>query len=315
MTKYVILFFNTIALLIYQLFFTDGITVTQKAPASAKIGITFTVEVTIHKGDVDGFAKLQQDLPDGFTAEEGITNGGSFTFSNNAVKFIWMALPADKEFKVTYKVKVDNTVIPGDKFIAGKFSYIVNNAKQQVEIAPLTINVPSEVTPTETQPLASNTSNTEITDNLVSVSGYYYDNKDLPIQGLKVNLKNSAGVVLESTTTDSTGFFVFSKLPKDNAAGLSVVLAEDDTHLIGPKSKAQVKDSKDFVLETKDLKGNAIAENTATQPVATNNPATPATNNPETNAATQPKPAANIDNSVTTCQRNAPTTTSENLYC
>ena len=106
MLKYTALLFNTIALLIYQFFFADGITITQNVPSSAKAETEFTVELTINKGSTGGFAKLQQDLPEGFTAVQDDNNGASFTFSNQAVKFIWMSLPNDKEFKVKYKVTV-----------------------------------------------------------------------------------------------------------------------------------------------------------------------------------------------------------------
>ena len=140
MLKYAALLFNTIALLIYQFFFAEGITVTQNIPSSAKPDSEFTVELTINKGSVGGFAKLQQDLPEGFTAFQDENTGASFTFTNQSVKFIWMALPSDKEFKIKYKVKVA-AGINGDKVIAGKFSYVSDNVKQSIEIAPSTITV------------------------------------------------------------------------------------------------------------------------------------------------------------------------------
>ena len=67
MLKYIALLFNTVALLIYQFFFAEGITITQKIPASTKPETEFVVELTINKGSTSGFAKLQQDLPEGFT--------------------------------------------------------------------------------------------------------------------------------------------------------------------------------------------------------------------------------------------------------
>ena len=140
MLKYAALLFNTIALLIYYFFFAEGITVTQNIPAAAKADDEFTVELVINKGSISGFAKLQQDLPEGFTAVSQDNNGGSFTFSNQSVKFIWMSLPADKEFRVKYKVKVASG-ISGEKVIAGKFSYVSDNVKQSVNIAPSTITI------------------------------------------------------------------------------------------------------------------------------------------------------------------------------
>jgi cell division septation protein DedD len=152
MLKYAALLFNTIALLIYQFFFAEGITVTQNIPSSVKPDSEFTVELTINKGSVGGFAKLQQDLPEGFTAVQDDNNGASFTFTNQSVKFIWMSLPSDKEFKIKYKVKVA-AGINGDKVIAGKFSYVSDNVKQSIEIAPSTITVGTK----SSQPIAATT--------------------------------------------------------------------------------------------------------------------------------------------------------------
>lgn len=170
MLKYAALLFNTIALLIYQFFFADGITVKQNIPSSAKADTEFTVELTINKGSTGGFAKLQQDLPEGFTAVQEDNNGASFTFTNQAVKFIWMSLPSDKEFKIKYKVKIA-AGISGDKVIAGKFSYVSDNVKQSVDIAPSTITIGDKTSepiatttePTTTEPTTTTTTTTPTT--------------------------------------------------------------------------------------------------------------------------------------------------------
>ena len=43
MLKYIALLFNTVALLIYQFFFAEGITITQKIPASTNPETEFVV--------------------------------------------------------------------------------------------------------------------------------------------------------------------------------------------------------------------------------------------------------------------------------
>ena len=244
MIKYLALLFNTIALLIYQFFFADGLSVTQKVPSSAKPGSEFMVEISIKKGDVDGFAKLQQELPDGFTAEEGSSGGASFTFSNQSVKFIWMALPSDANIKLTYKVKVDPKIEAGNKTIGGKFAYVVDNVKQQVDIAPSVIKISGAAS----APVANNQDD-------ITISGNYYDDNGAPIANLKVNLLNKKGEIVKTVFTDKDGYFAFSKLPHD--ADNIVALDATDTHLIGKNSVAHYKDSKGAVLDTKALTGNA----------------------------------------------------------
>lgn len=159
MLKYFALLINSIALLVFHFFFAEGITITTKVPESVKPETEFTVEVTVNKGTTSGFAKLQQDLPEGFTAVQDDNNGASFTFSNQAVKFIWMSLPNEKEFKVKYKIKVAAGV-NGDQIITGKFSYVTDNVKQSAEVSPVTVKVKGA-----SQPVATNNTTTNTADN------------------------------------------------------------------------------------------------------------------------------------------------------
>ena len=150
MLKIAALLFNSIALLFYQLFFADTVTITPNIPASAKIGTEFTVELTINKGNNTGFAKFQQELPAGFTAVEGESSAGSFTFINQTVKIIWMALPGESSFKISYKVKVSPEA-RGTHNLTGKFSYIYDNVKQAALLPATTIVISDEaIAKTET---------------------------------------------------------------------------------------------------------------------------------------------------------------------
>jgi hypothetical protein len=156
MLKIAALLFNSIALLFYQLFFADTVTITPTIPAYAQIGTEFTVELTIDKGSNTGFAKFQQELPPGFTVIEGESNGGSFTFINQTVKIIWMVLPGDQSFKISYKVKV-SAEAKGTHNLGGKFAYIYDNVKQSALVPPTTIVVSDEpvaqITATTSQPV------------------------------------------------------------------------------------------------------------------------------------------------------------------
>jgi hypothetical protein len=142
MIKYVILFIHLIGLSIYQLFFGD-VTATQKIPDKVSVGEEITIEVTIFKDDVTGFAKVQQTLPVGFTAEVVDAKGATFSFKENTVKFIWMALPADKEFTITYKLITTQDIL-GKFTIGGKFSFISDNERKNIDIAESSINIVKE---------------------------------------------------------------------------------------------------------------------------------------------------------------------------
>ncbi len=151
MLKYFILVINSLLLFIYNIFLSDPVKVQLKFPESAKPGSDFVAEVNINKGATSGFAKLQINLPDGFTAKEIESKGGTFTFENHMVKYIWTSLPAENEMKLKFNVAVASTVA-GSRQITGKFAYIVNNIKQQLDIDSLSIKI--EAAPSST-PVAS----------------------------------------------------------------------------------------------------------------------------------------------------------------
>lgn len=142
-------------LLLYRMIFTGDVTVTQSLPETASANSEFTVELTINKGNIDGAAKLQQELPQGFTAIAIENNGASFTFSNQILRLMWVSLPAESEFKVSYKIVVDKNV-SGTKSFGGDFSYVEENTKKSVEISASEINITSE------RPQAANTANEEV---------------------------------------------------------------------------------------------------------------------------------------------------------
>ena len=139
MIKYVILFIHLIGLSIYQLFFGD-VTASQKIPNTIKPGEEVTVEVLISKDDVTGFAKFQQTIPAGFSAEMIDAKGATFSFKESTVKFIWMALPADKDFTISYKLKADANV-SGEYVFGGKFSFISDNERKNIDMPNSSVTI------------------------------------------------------------------------------------------------------------------------------------------------------------------------------
>ncbi len=119
--------------------FGGDVTLKMDAPNEVNAGSEFVVEITIEKNAIEGFARFQQELPTGFTAE-AIDNGGAdFSFEMQKIKFFWLILPSNEEIKLKYNVKVDNTV-SGDFTIKGLFSYI-DGEKKSTDLEPFNIKV------------------------------------------------------------------------------------------------------------------------------------------------------------------------------
>lgn len=118
------------------------VNVTTELPATVAPGGSFTMKLNVAKSDVTGFAKLQQILPNGFAAEAGETANATFSFKDQKVKFLWMALPND-DFTVSYKVNVDAS-LSGNQIIDGTFAYIQDNETEKFIIPKDIISIQAD---------------------------------------------------------------------------------------------------------------------------------------------------------------------------
>lgn len=89
-----------------------------------KEGESLVVTLDIGKGNVSGFGKITEVIPAGYTAEVVEANGAVFSAVAGEVRFMWMTLPAENNFKVSYKLISNDKV--GGQLIKGSFSYVEN---------------------------------------------------------------------------------------------------------------------------------------------------------------------------------------------
>lgn len=122
----------------------NPVSVKTDIPAFVQPGDEFDVKLTVKTHGIGGFARLQQYLPAGFTAESIETNGADFIFDEESARFIWTNIPAFAEFTISYHVKV-NSSISGRKIINGVFIYINEDKTEKLAIKPMEIVVGSEV--------------------------------------------------------------------------------------------------------------------------------------------------------------------------
>ena len=163
MANYFLIFIYSIFSLFFGLFFDEGVTVNQKLPERIKPGDEFISEITVKKENISGFAKLQIEIPEGFKAKAIDTKGGNFSFNEKTAKIIWTALPSENEMVIKIAIESSTTSL-GRASISGKFSFIQNNTKQQVDFGPNTIEIGensiSQTKPNEIQSQNNNVSNT-----------------------------------------------------------------------------------------------------------------------------------------------------------
>lgn len=155
---------NLTGLFLFRALFLTDVIITQDAPTTMQAGSEVKVTVTIDKGQLNGFAKLQIDLPEGLSANAIETKGASFTFADGKAKFIWMALPNQPQFKVSYTLTAAATAT-GSLPINGKFSYIEDNERKTEELASTSVTITGGAVAQDVTTPASATANAPVTDN------------------------------------------------------------------------------------------------------------------------------------------------------
>ncbi len=144
MIKYLAFLINASLISFLGFFINDNVSVVMNVPSDINPGDEFVVELQIDKGDIDGFAKIQLDLPEGMLAEDVDANGGQFSFNDGKVKILLWNLPTEQSFDVKFKVKVSPS-FTGEINLEGKFSYIVDNERQVVSFTQQSSNKPTEI--------------------------------------------------------------------------------------------------------------------------------------------------------------------------
>lgn len=145
MIKTAVVAINLAGLFVLNLFLSQSVNIASDFPEEVQPSKEYTVTITLKKQSIDGFAKVEQELPVGFENAEPIeTQGATFTFKDQKVKFIWMALPPSEEISVSYKVKTSAT-ISGNYTVTGRFSYINNNERTNMDVPTVTGKVAEEV--------------------------------------------------------------------------------------------------------------------------------------------------------------------------
>ncbi len=164
MIKPLLILFNTVSVFFFSFFFGDApVSVTGNFPKSAPVGSEFTAEITVKKTNVSGFAKLQLEVPQGFTVKEVDSKTGNFSFAGTIAKIIWTSVPSEEQFTVKFALVADASAA-GPKTIGSKFSYVSNNSKEMVEMTPAEIQIgEASSEPVATSEPAPTTTTTEAT--------------------------------------------------------------------------------------------------------------------------------------------------------
>ncbi|NQV54197.1 MAG: hypothetical protein HQ500_13510 [Flavobacteriales bacterium] len=260
MLKQLILLFHLVSMSFVTIFLSDGIEIESNLPDELVKDSTYIVDVIIKKGDLFGFAKYQQDFPEGFEAKPVETAEASFTFADGKMKFIWMALPEIDEVKVTYALTAYADA-PEQAVVEGKFSYIQDNERKSYDIPNRTVRVISDEVEEAKLPALAEVSR-QVTD---EGGGSYRVDLTIDKQGIygfsKLEEYLPAGAEAEMLTGEKS---VFSQVD-EKAKFVWMSIPEGDQLKIAYSVKA----SGDVLAQLQSMEGNfAFLDENQTKTVA-----------------------------------------------
>jgi len=133
MIKLLIAGFNLVLFSWMAFFGEESPKVQQFIPTQLELNESTVVKVSIQKSKLTGFAKLEIDIPEGYAVSALDTKGASFTFSKGKMRFVWMNLPNNDKYDVSYRI----THLDGSanlESVKGIFSFIQDNKRSDVSI-------------------------------------------------------------------------------------------------------------------------------------------------------------------------------------
>ncbi|MCB9170680.1 MAG: hypothetical protein H6597_08080 [Flavobacteriales bacterium] len=199
--------FDLFGILLIDLFLLVNVKITQDAPATMMPGTEVKVTVTVEKGDLTGFAKLQLDLPEGFSVTAIETKGASFTFADQKAKFIWMALPSSPSFKVSYDL-IAAPDAAGALPITGRFSYIEENERRTYDLPATTVTVMGDATVAQEIATPEGTEDMDASNDIVSAAG-----------AAPVQVTPAEEVALPTPISDNSSTNLTSQAPPEQSTG------------------------------------------------------------------------------------------------
>ena len=99
------------------------------------------VNILVNKGSRQKFAKIEEQVPEGYVAVAVDKKDAIFAFRDQTAKFLWMTLPAEAYFTVSYKLVPQNKPKVETLPITGNFSYIDGQKNSSVQIVELDVNL------------------------------------------------------------------------------------------------------------------------------------------------------------------------------
>jgi hypothetical protein len=129
----------------------------RQVPVWSDLNKEYMVTLLVNKEKLKKFAKIEEIIPPGFTALNVDSKDGIFTAKDTKLKFLWMNLPADPYFTISYKLIPAKTAVQKAPMMAGTFSYMEEDKTLSVAIVQKDVSL-ANLTPESVRNILQGTS-------------------------------------------------------------------------------------------------------------------------------------------------------------
>jgi hypothetical protein len=115
--------------------FTERIHLFRQQPYRSQSNDSYIVNVIISKGSLEKFSRLEEEVLSGYDARAINAYNSIFSFEGGVAKFLWMKLPEEPVFAVSYELTPRTAPISEKPKIKGLFSFIVEGEPYEVPVS------------------------------------------------------------------------------------------------------------------------------------------------------------------------------------
>ncbi|UCG27144.1 MAG: hypothetical protein JSV24_09225 [Bacteroidales bacterium] len=106
----------------------------RQVPYRSGLEDAWIVNLLLSRGKIEKLGRIEEVIPEGFSAEIISGRNSIFSFESGIVKFLWMQLPEDPLIVVTYKlIPVSGQTMDG-KRIEGTFAYMEGETSRSIPV-------------------------------------------------------------------------------------------------------------------------------------------------------------------------------------
>jgi hypothetical protein len=204
-------------------------TITQYIPNSALTGSEFIEEIVITKpANINSFAKLEQQLPNGMVAVGLDIKGGVLTQDeNNLLKIVWYKISDLDQFTIKLRILVDHETSLNEYALNCRLAYLEENVRYSINSTASKINIekgaPKQIDENEKEltTIADTTLHRALTDNIDKM---LRESGVACTQVSEMLTKNEAKVNVRVIKGKASGF---AKIEEPICEGVTAVNIED----------------------------------------------------------------------------------------